>query len=160
MLASMRHTFATMALPMFTAMIVGACGSEGGGSGFFDPTKPAGESSSSGQGSIGGGASRDCSDKSAGDQQGCGCAQPSRACWTVPNDLRNTNGCTDGTQTCTKAGEFSTWGACTGEVTSCAKGPGGTGDGSSSSSSGGSTGDGSGDGGKNGGTGDEAGPPG
>lgn len=75
-----------------------------------------------------------CADPGAGDLAGCACAQATRACFTVKAGLHNTGGCTDGTQKCVKQGEFSTWGACTGEVKACsASGGSGDEDGGSSS---------------------------
>jgi hypothetical protein len=61
-----------------------------------------------------------CADPNAPDLQGCGCGTPQRPCFTGNPNLRNHPGCSDGTQVCTKDGEFSSWGACTGDVTSCA----------------------------------------
>ncbi len=58
-----------------------------------------------------------CTD-TAPDDQNCSCNMPgaTRSCWPAsanPAD-RNTGTCKDGTQTCVNAGEFSTWGPCTG----------------------------------------------
>jgi hypothetical protein len=119
-----------------------ACGSQGG-SGYFDENQKEGASSSGTVGGLGGGATPNCSDKSAGDLHGCGCNEASRACWTVPNEIHNTSGCKDGVQTCQKTGEFSSWSACTGEVTSCADNGGSSSSGSSGNpGSDGGTGDG------------------
>jgi hypothetical protein len=79
----------------------------------------------------GGAAARTCGDPNAGDLQGCACTQQQRACFTGDPNLRNRTGCHDGTQTCTKSGEFSQWGPCTGDVASCTPGvPGGSDSGS------------------------------
>jgi hypothetical protein len=148
-----------MVLPILASAIVGACGSQNG-SGFFGGGDGSANGGSSGS-TLGGGTTPNCSDTSAGDLRGCGCSAPTRACWTVPNDLRNTNGCSDGKQTCTKTGEFSSWGACAGEVTSCYAGGKSSGGTASSSGSTGDQSDGGSTGDKNdaGGTGDQ-GPPG
>jgi hypothetical protein len=61
----------------------------------------------------------DCSDPNAGDLHGCTCSQPTRVCLSVPPAFRNHGTCKDGVQTCAKAGEFSFWGACVGEVAGC-----------------------------------------
>ena len=65
----------------------------------------------------------DCADPSAPDLKGCGCSTPQRACFTGSQNLRNHPGCSDGVQLCTKDGEFSSWGPCTGDVTGCAPPP-------------------------------------
>jgi hypothetical protein len=63
---------------------------------------------------------RDCTNAAQGDLAGCSCsAGGSRACFTVDPSSRNSDGCKDGNQLCEHHGEFWTWGACTGEDTSC-----------------------------------------
>src|SRR5579859_1930200 len=52
---------------------------------------------------------------------GCPCTSPgaTEACWTGPPSNRHVGACKDGTQTCQRQGEFSTWGPCVGEVLQC-----------------------------------------
>jgi hypothetical protein len=56
--------------------------------------------------------------------EGCGCPSEGATapCWTGPANLRHVGGCKDGQATCTKAGEFLRWGACTGPVLPGAQG--------------------------------------
>ena len=110
-------------------LVTAACGGSGTDTGFRDPAGGGGASGGSRSGSTSGGFAGAGADAStshcapgSGDLAGCGCAEATRACWTVPNDKRSGNGCHDGTQTCAKQGEFSVWSACTGEATSCAGG--------------------------------------
>jgi hypothetical protein len=57
----------------------------------------------------------------AGHQPGTTCTGAETvACFTGPANLRGLAGCKDGTQKCESNGEFSKWGACVGEVTTCA----------------------------------------
>ncbi len=53
------------------------------------------------------------------DLHDCACptAGATRACYTADPQTRNVGTCKDGMQTCTAAGEFATWGTCTGAVT-------------------------------------------
>src|SRR6478609_4185476 len=57
-------------------------------------------------------------DSTARRLEGCACAgtESMRACWplTAPSSARGVGACTDGTQSCASAGEFSGWGACSG----------------------------------------------
>ncbi len=125
----MKNSHATSVAVSFVAIaIFAACGSSGAGTGFNDPAPgggngSSGASSGSSSGFTGSGdASAAHCDPGSGDLAGCGCAATTRACWTVPADKRNGNGCHDGTQACTKQGEFAVWGACTGEATACSTG--------------------------------------
>jgi hypothetical protein len=61
---------------------------------------------------------QDCSPTSL-NLAGCGCATPGtkQACYTGDPKTRKVGTCADGTQTCTKLGEFSTWTNCTGAIT-------------------------------------------
>jgi hypothetical protein len=81
--------------------------------------EPSGSSSGGGQtyGDVkqGDSGTRSCEGNS-GDLSGCACSGPPRACWTVPSEQRNENGCKDGKQTCSGSSEFATWSSCTGEV--------------------------------------------
>ena len=110
---------------VLASALVFACASSGGHSGGFDPTQDGGSGAGAdgGQSSLGADAttSRNCSDPNAGDLVGCSCPAPDekRACWTIDPSKRDRNGCKDGTQTCSKTGEFAIWGPCLGEITSC-----------------------------------------
>ena len=47
----------------------------------------------------------------------CSCNEgTTQACWTAPSQTRGVGACRDGVQTCTGAGEFSSWGSCEGAV--------------------------------------------
>lgn len=49
--------------------------------------------------------------------EGCACTVGAKqACYTGPFATRNIGACKDGTQSCTKSGEFAAWGPCTGAV--------------------------------------------
>ena len=132
----MKIVAVTLSAAAFVAVVV-ACGGSPSSTGFDEGAGSSGSSGGGGGGSSGssgssgtfnggggdaGGAG--CSDPSAGDLRSCGCPGEgaTRACWTVPPSKRNGQGCKDGVQTCQKQGEFSQWGACTGEVTTCASG--------------------------------------
>jgi hypothetical protein len=58
-----------------------------------------------------------CGDASP-DAKGCNCSTvgATRNCYTGPAPSRHIGICKDGSQTCTKTGEFATWGACSGDV--------------------------------------------
>ncbi len=80
-----------------------------------------------GSGGIGGGSTptapttatggTDC----ANNDEGCACTPGGApvACFTGAPARRGQPGCKDGTRQCLRSGEFATWGACTGEVTTC-----------------------------------------
>jgi hypothetical protein len=98
--------------PGFDSALDGGSSGGGGASG-----APGSSSTLGGDASAG---PKSC-DPNAGDLAGCGCTAPdqTRPCSSLDANKRNRNGCKDGTQTCKKVGEFASWGACTGEVTSC-----------------------------------------
>src|SRR5262249_35293679 len=69
-----QRTISTAIAGVLTAALIGACGSEQHG--FFDETDQhatGGGTSGGAPGINGGNDGHDCSDKSAGDLQGCGC---------------------------------------------------------------------------------------
>ncbi|MFO0679501.1 MAG: hypothetical protein U0169_23445 [Polyangiaceae bacterium] len=73
-----------------------------------------------GSSSVSPGGNVDVQDCSA-NAEGCPCSgQAPVACFTGSADRRNQPGCKDGVRTCEPHGEFREWGACVGEVTTCA----------------------------------------
>lgn len=51
--------------------------------------------------------------------EGCACVGEPIPCWTGAPDKRNVGKCHDGKQACELVGEFSAWGACTGQELDC-----------------------------------------
>ena len=55
--------------------------------------------------------------------EGCACSGDPIPCWTGAPDKRNVGKCHDGKQACELVGEFSAWGACTGQELDCETDP-------------------------------------
>lgn len=114
----MRRSNAVLLAGLLGASVAVACGGEPpqGASGGAAVSGASGDPAGGTLGGAGEGA-KDCSVPN----EGCPCQdEATAACFGGTAAQRGQPGCKDGTRVCEARGEFRVWGACTGDVTTCA----------------------------------------